>query len=148
MLVTDADIRVILKPHSEWRTGLSQKRLEDDLYSLIRNECSDIRVNLSQPIEFLVSEVSGSRAPIEVLLSADCSYDELLKHGVLFAKSLDSLNEDKSSGIKNVMIPSVITEEHQILIPNSKKLIQYGVCLLYTSPSPRDQRGSRMPSSA
>ena len=25
---------------------------------------------------------------------------------------------------------------------------QYQVCLLYTSPSPRDQRGSRMPSSA
>ena len=25
---------------------------------------------------------------------------------------------------------------------------QYGFCLLYTSPSPRDQRGSRMPSSA
>ena len=24
----------------------------------------------------------------------------------------------------------------------------YGTCLLYTSPSPRDQRGSRMPSSA
>ena len=27
-------------------------------------------------------------------------------------------------------------------------LAQYGNCLLYTSPSPRDQRGSRMPSSA
>ena len=26
--------------------------------------------------------------------------------------------------------------------------IPYGDCLLYTSPSPRDQRGSRMPSSA
>ena len=25
---------------------------------------------------------------------------------------------------------------------------QHSVCLLYTSPSPRDQRGSRMPSSA
>ena len=25
---------------------------------------------------------------------------------------------------------------------------RYGDCLLYTSPSPRDQRGSRMPSSA
>ena len=24
----------------------------------------------------------------------------------------------------------------------------FGICLLYTSPSPRDQRGSRMPSSA
>ena len=29
---------------------------------------------------------------------------------------------------------------------NSSKLVY--VCLLYTSPSPRDQRGSRMPSSA
>ena len=26
--------------------------------------------------------------------------------------------------------------------------MSYSVCLLYTSPSPRDQRGSRMPSSA
>ena len=27
-------------------------------------------------------------------------------------------------------------------------LLPSGICLLYTSPSPRDQRGSRMPSSA
>ena len=29
-----------------------------------------------------------------------------------------------------------------------KKAADGGLCLLYTSPSPRDQRGSRMPSSA
>ena len=29
-----------------------------------------------------------------------------------------------------------------------KKCEHYSICLLYTSPSPRDQRGSRMPSSA
>ena len=28
------------------------------------------------------------------------------------------------------------------------KRLRYDRCLLYTSPSPRDQRGSRMPSSA
>ena len=28
------------------------------------------------------------------------------------------------------------------------QLYSYDICLLYTSPSPRDQRGSRMPSSA
>ena len=28
------------------------------------------------------------------------------------------------------------------------KLAEMTICLLYTSPSPRDQRGSRMPSSA
>ena len=29
-----------------------------------------------------------------------------------------------------------------------EKLREYGICLLYTSPSPRDMRRSRMPSSA
>ena len=29
-----------------------------------------------------------------------------------------------------------------------KEIVVEDVCLLYTSPSPRDQRGSRMPSSA
>ena len=31
---------------------------------------------------------------------------------------------------------------------NSNLTLQVKDCLLYTSPSPRDQRGSRMPSSA
>ena len=39
------------------------------------------------------------------------------------------------------MMPKFITEM-------SKELGKYLDCLLYTSPSPRDQRGSRMPSSA
>ena len=30
----------------------------------------------------------------------------------------------------------------------TQELVRTGICLLYTSPSPRDQRGSRMPSSA
>ena len=30
----------------------------------------------------------------------------------------------------------------------AQKIIDDHICLLYTSPSPRDQRGSRMPSSA
>ena len=42
---------------------------------------------------------------------------------------------------------------HKIILVGLEELIaplieQHGGCLLYTSPSPRDQRGSRMPSSA
>ena len=33
-------------------------------------------------------------------------------------------------------------------VPDKEILRIYNTCLLYTSPSPRDQRGSRMPSSA
>ena len=32
--------------------------------------------------------------------------------------------------------------------PGGQTIVKMGDCLLYTSPSPRDQRGSRMPSSA
>ena len=43
-------------------------------------------------------------------------------------------------------------EKEKINLNKSKKVYledaQYYICLLYTSPSPRDQRGSRMPSSA
>ena len=39
--------------------------------------------------------------------------------------------------------------EHDLAINvYSMNNIHYQCCLLYTSPSPRDQRGSRMPSSA
>ena len=36
----------------------------------------------------------------------------------------------------------------EVFDDKDEKLIKYLACLLYTSPSPRDQRGSRMPSSA
>ena len=41
------------------------------------------------------------------------------------------------------------TEETAQLVTSLKRVLKlYKDCLLYTSPSPRDQRGSRMPSSA
>ena len=45
-------------------------------------------------------------------------------------------------------VPAISTECEAVApdIPASGAL--YATCLLYTSPSPRDQRGSRMPSSA
>ena len=42
-----------------------------------------------------------------------------------------------------------VIPENAAAVPNEKNaLLSYQTCLLYTSPSPRDQRGSRMPSSA
>ena len=41
--------------------------------------------------------------------------------------------------------------DHTVLLTTDGKVFSWGFnnyCLLYTSPSPRDQRGSRMPSSA
>ena len=52
-----------------------------------------------------------------------------------------------TTGVKAEVIgfQAATTTEQPLLFLN---YIQSGTCLLYTSPSPRDQRGSRMPSSA
>ena len=50
------------------------------------------------------------------------------------------------TGYKSYSLSDKIDE---ITAKNDKLASQVGdLCLLYTSPSPRDQRGSRMPSSA
>ena len=41
-----------------------------------------------------------------------------------------------------------MSTEECALVPNGSDPEAVNTCLLYTSPSPRDQRGSRMPSSA
>ena len=46
-------------------------------------------------------------------------------------------------------IPAFVTPEFVCdEIAKGRAVIPSNICLLYTSPSPRDQRGSRMPSSA
>ena len=48
----------------------------------------------------------------------------------------------KFTNLRTAIVMGGVSEKHQI------EKLQSNVCLLYTSPSPRDQRGSRMPSSA
>ena len=61
-------------------------------------------------------------------------------------------------GVRTVMVVStiifslfVVSYSDRMLVHDWKSLSEpwlLWICLLYTSPSPRDQRGSRMPSSA
>ena len=43
---------------------------------------------------------------------------------------------------------NVELQDKQFYACLEESVSEYSACLLYTSPSPRDQRGSRMPSSA
>ena len=54
---------------------------------------------------------------------------------------------DKPFGINFHMFQPGADEIVQAVLDKKIKAVSYS-CLLYTSPSPRDQRGSRMPSSA
>ena len=63
--------------------------------------------------------------------------DILIKAGVI---------KDIASKITADNIPIIDADFHFVTPPFVDS--HFHICLLYTSPSPRDQRGSRMPSSA
>ena len=62
-------------------------------------------------------------------------------------EAIDHINEHSSQHTESIM-----TEDHEhaqrFLREVDSSSVMINACLLYTSPSPRDQRGSRMPSSA
>ena len=64
----------------------------------------------------------------------------------LVTKLLNINNFSKNEKIVEVVLLSRNTADTGLRIFNS--IEEYGLCLLYTSPSPRDKRQSRMPSSA
>ena len=57
-------------------------------------------------------------------------------------------SEDASAPSTQGSITDTGVTAEEILIGSANDLSGPIACLLYTSPSPRDQRGSRMPSSA
>ena len=81
-----------------------------------------------------------------------------IEESLVFYKAMGLQNvhfEDvESEGVRVAMLELENNSRLELLEPLSgdgpiqKFLDKKGPCLLYTSPSPRDQRGSRMPSSA
>ena len=78
-------------------------------------------------------------SPLFILFMVGVSLDNLFK----------GLNDDVRLTLDLVSIgTSTLTWSSTYLAIAVGLTLTYKVCLLYTSPSPRDQRGSRMPSSA
>ena len=58
--------------------------------------------------------------------------------------TMHEFNEENMHEEVETLYKTIVDE----YFPNHEQVINIKTCLLYTSPSPRDQRGSRMPSSA
>ena len=74
--------------------------------------------------------------------------------GLSISKELAHLDESTDTGpvLADIMLCRMldagITRVALVTASHKQDIRRYFGCLLYTSPSPRDQRGSRMPSSA
>ena len=71
-------------------------------------------------------------------VAVDMPLDELTDRLTMSGLNLEGIEQESS----DVGIDLEVTSNRPDCLGH------LGVCLLYTSPSPRDQRGSRMPSSA
>ena len=101
--------------------------------------------------EYLISHESGDQYPVRNIYCVGRNYagharelgNPLLKEPVFFQKGLTCLTtEDK------IKLPSDRTIQHEIELVILLSRSGERICLLYTSPSPRDRQKSRMPSSA
>jgi cobalt-zinc-cadmium resistance protein CzcA len=72
MGVHQTDVWVILKDHSEWRTGMTRDILIEDLSKILNQKIPGVSFGFTQPIEMRVDElVAGVKADVAVLLYGD-----------------------------------------------------------------------------
>ena len=92
--------------------------------------------------KILINIKKGIRLDIARQFTKDCHKLGILIHGTFIVGLPGETSETIEESIKYAqeLNPQTI----QVSLPAAYP----GTCLLYTSPSPRDQRGSRMPSSA
>ena len=106
-----------------------------DLFQDVLNEIPKVRKDLGYPpLVTPVSQIVGAQAMANV--SENCAYKTLSKETI----NLVTGHYGK--------LPGRINEELVELAEKEQEIISSRPCLLYTSPSPRDERLSRMPSSA
>ena len=74
--------------------------------------------------------------------------EEMVRNAVKFSELLEEVGTVGTEMERNRAGAKVIEGWEQLVKDTACKVIGKKLCLLYTSPSPRDQRGSRMPSSA
>ena len=101
--------------------------LHHSLASLDKSLNENLSIYQGDPLEILLDIIN--RLNIEEIYWNRCYEPWRIKRDTLIKKELES------NGIKVTTL-------------NGSLLWEPWTCLLYTSPSPRDQRGSRMPSSA
>ena len=115
----------------------------------------DLSKGMAQKIQFITTILHQPELLIldEPFSGLDPANSELIKNEIL------QLKKEKTTIILSTHNMNSVEEicDEASIINKSKKILdgkihdlkdKYTNCLLYTSPSPRDQRGSRMPSSA
>ena len=102
------------------------------------------------PLDLSAAQLGALKGAAESDLSVLIGPPGTGKSFTLCAIALEHLLRGKSVLVacRSQGAVGVLADKLGTMVGESGFVIRGGACLLYTSPSPRDQRGSRMPSSA
>ena len=113
-----------------------KNRLKRDHYTLL----AQVKRNHACPAELVVPEYDDAQVK-SMMKSMWDDKNRVVDEVIVGQHKDDRTIRAVKEGLRNGRSMMTATEFHELVG-------HLGSCLLYTSPSPRDQRGSRMPSSA
>ena len=145
-----------------WKHAVSIKSLQWNIYRLLgTNKVNIIVFTKPTPVETRPAQRAVRvRAPGEARREEDEAH---LRSMLDRLKTLEAIAEAREPIDSNDQLQKRILEDMRVLRRDVNTILEdhsqsdrrqdgeqdpFTFCLLYTSPSPRDQRGSRMPSSA
>ena len=101
-------------------------------------------------LEADIKKSKGNAKEMEKLQSYKDNLDLVRQNGEKLTIKINELflNDPKIKQMFIFEAASGITKFGDKSISRAERMVEFDPCLLYTSPSPRDQSGSRMPSSA
>ena len=129
LLVPASGFQSIMFKRIEIMMGIRQE-------NRIPTDCAFFKTRLSYSDQKRLADVEDRKNILELV-------DEWLQRAPLFR--VDGFNFWE---VYSEAVEKMLASDAQIVRENRTLSEQDKACLLYTSPSPRDQRGSRMPSSA
>ena len=139
----------IIKEKSQTKMNIENLKSRNDELGLLSNSLDDMTNELQKRVthaeNFSTDLVHEIRNPLASLKSAS----EILQDSNSPEQRLKLLNILSHDVVR---IERLITDYSQMLKDevalSKEKMMKINICLLYTSPSPRDRQKSRMPSSA
>ncbi len=124
MGIENSDAYVMIKPRSEWRSGLSKADLAKELSELIEHRVPEIVAGVSQPIQMRTNElVAGVRSDVALILYGR-DLDELARLGAEVARLVQGV-----PGAVDVRAEQVAGLKYLRISPDRAKLARYGLTI-------------------
>lgn len=124
MGVYETDAYVILKPRSQWRSGLTKSALQQAIAAHLNHAIPGVSFSYSQPIEQRVNElVSGVRADIGIKLFGE-DFNVLSQKAEEIRKTLAHV-----PGVTDLMIERLSGSRQLSILPDRSAMARYGVSI-------------------